>query len=73
MLTGCMAEKMPCGMFIRRREPAFEREYPTKFSRVSTEWLTWCEDDLGIKILHARNSGEVKIGPQKIPVDGFHE
>ena len=68
-----MAQEMPCGMFLRRNAPSFEKEYPTQFSQSSTEWLTWCEDNHNISIRHARNSGEVKIGPKQISVDGFHE
>ena len=63
---------MPCGMFLRRRAPDFILEYPTYTSKVANEWLSWVEEDQGIGIQHAKNSGEVKIGPRKISVDGFH-
>ena len=67
-----MAENMPCGMPLRRRAPDFIIQYPTPISKVACEWLSWVEEEQDIDIQHARNSGEVRIGPKKIAVDGYH-
>ena len=60
------------GIFIRRRDSEnFKKEYPFPLSAVSTEWLAFIELEQVIKIQHARNGGEYKVGPNRIPVDGY--
>ena len=67
-----MAEDMPTGMFIRRQGvKGFTKEYPTNNSYPSTQWLAFIESKEGVKIQHARNSSEFKVGDKKVPVDGF--
>ncbi len=63
---------MPCGFYLRRKaEDNFTKTYPGPLSFVSTEWLSNVEHDEGIRIQHARNGGEKRVGPKQIPVDGF--
>ena len=65
---------MPTGLYIRRRrEDNFRKTYPTPISAIATEWLACMEEDLNIPIKHARNGPEFRVGPQKIPVDGYSE
>ena len=64
---------MPCGMPLRRKAPDFIVQYPTPISKAAGEWLSWLEQRQGLNIQHARNGGEVRLGPKKIPVDGFDE
>lgn len=67
-----MAEEMPCGMYIRRkREDGFVKMYPTPLSGASTEWLSYLEKEGPLKIIHARNGREHRVGERKIPVDGY--
>ena len=68
----CLAQNMPTGIYIRRRdEESFKKEYPLPLSAVSTEWLAYIEQEDNINIQHARNGGEHKIGPKRVPVDGY--
>ena len=68
----CLAQNMPTGIYIRRREgESFKKEYPFPLSAVSTEWLACIEQEQAVNIQHARNGGEHKIGPNRIPVDGW--
>lgn len=70
--AGGTSQEMPCGMFIRRKsEENFTREYPLPYSAASTEWLANIEYTQHIQIDHARNVGEYRIGPKRMPVDGF--
>ena len=63
---------MPTGLYIRRRrDNNFKKTYPTPISAIATEWLATLEADLDIHIQHARNGPEFRVGPRKIPVDGF--
>ena len=65
-----MAQKMPCGMYIRRKaEDNFIRQYPTPVSYGATEWLATVEHNNNIQIEHARNGPEFRVN--KIPVDGY--
>ena len=74
VFSGCMAQEMPCGMYIRRSaDSGFTKQYPTQVSAPSTEWLTYIEEVEKKEILHARNSAEIRLGPRKIPVDGYCE
>ncbi len=70
--SGCMAEQMPCGMFVRRkRENRFFKEYPTATSHIASEWLSYVEDSNNVILQHARRGGEYRIGQWNIAVDGF--
>lgn len=63
---------MPTGMYIRRRhDNSFKREYPLPISGVCIEWLAHVASTANIDIQHARNKGEFRVGPRRIPVDGF--
>ena len=42
-----------------------------KYSNKAIKWLSWVASQEGIRIQHARNGGEVKIGPYF--VDGHHK
>ena len=42
-------------------------------SAIATEWIAQLEEDLGIPIKHARNGPEFRVGPRKVPVDGYSE
>jgi len=63
---------MATGLYIRRRiEDNFQKEYPKPLSFVASEWLADVEHRESIHIDHARNVGEFRVGPRRIPVDGF--
>ena len=40
-------------------------------SKVCSDWLSNTEHEEGISIKHARNSGEFRVGPKQIYVDGY--
>ena len=68
----CLSLEMPTSIFIRRREEnRYKKEYPLPLSAVSTEWLSYIEQEDNINIQHVRNGGEYKIGSKKISVDGY--
>ena len=71
--SDCMAQNMPCGIYLRRKAPDFVLEYPTPLSKSACQWISWVEQQRGIRIQHVRNGGEVRIGPRRIPVDGLFE
>ena len=63
---------MPTGIYIRRRlENFYKKEYPTKMSFISTEWLANIEYTKNTHIQHARNGPEFRIGDKHLPVDGY--
>ena len=63
---------MPTGIYIRRKSDMnFIREYMTTLSFVATEWLAHTEVEQSIRIMHARNGGEYRVGPKQVAVDGF--
>lgn len=47
------------------------KEYPYPQSAVATEWLANIEHLENCHIQHARNTGEFRVGPRRIPVDGY--
>ena len=67
------AEKMPTGDYIVRNGPDFKREkQPVKqHSRAGIAWLDKVAWERNIKILHAENGQEIRIGSKKYKVDGF--
>ncbi len=73
-----LAQSMPTGRFIRRRvENQFRPEHAAggttdRHSKVSLQWLAWEQfQDPVMRIRHAGNGREVRIGPARCPVDGF--
>eukprot|EP00116_Pleurobrachia_bachei_P001169 sb/3461431/ len=69
----CMSSEMPCGMFLRRRAPDFILEYPTYTSKVAIQWLSWVEEDQGIEIQHAKNSGTNTGASKFIAVEPYFQ
>ena len=70
--SGCMAEDMPTGSYLRRkREDGYMKSYPHPCSAASIEWLASVEKEEAIFIQHARNGIEHRVGDRKIAVDGF--
>ena len=63
---------MPCGHYLRRkREDGYTKKYPHPCSAVSIQWLSYIEETEQINLQHARNGAEYRVGPRKIPVDGY--
>jgi G:T-mismatch repair DNA endonuclease (very short patch repair protein) len=73
-----MAQDMPVGPCQVRKEPDYRPETPTgntakPNSTIGLEWLNYEAEVRGhIRIQHAGNGPEVRIGRKQIPVDGFH-
>ncbi|KAL5262624.1 hypothetical protein ACHWQZ_G008128 [Mnemiopsis leidyi] len=68
----CTAQDMATGIYIRRRaDDNFKKEYPSPISFAATEWLADVEHRENIRIDHARNVGEYRVGPRRRAVDGF--
>ena len=72
MFSGCLAEYMPTGLYLRRKlEDGYIKKYPTSSSFKATEWLANIEHTQKINIQHARNGAEHRVGTRNIPVDGY--
>ena len=72
-----MAQDLPVGPCIVRREPDYRATESAKswgpcHSAASLQWLFYESHIRGIRIQHAANGPEVKVGTKHIPVDGFH-
>ncbi|XP_078701249.1 uncharacterized protein LOC144927591 [Branchiostoma floridae x Branchiostoma belcheri] len=68
-----LMQDMPSGHYIRRQaETGFKPEHsaPAR-GRMATEWLDWVAQERDLAIRHQFNSTEKRIGPRRIPVDGF--
>ncbi|KAJ8050420.1 Zinc finger protein MSN4 [Holothuria leucospilota] len=62
-------QDMPTGSFTRRKaDNGFK---VTRTRPISNEWLEWKAFEGGVKIRHAMNNTEKRIGLRRIPVDGF--
>ena len=68
-----LMQKMPCGMYIRRRGPEFKPKYPSSSSLMSREFLEWTAKEENVRIRHQFNGGEFRVGSRRLPVDGFCE
>ena len=70
-----MSLMMPTGPCWIRTAPGFERKGPNprgvNHSQASIEWLDFEVQQRGVKIFHAGNGPEVRIGAAGVPVDGF--
>ena len=68
-----LMQPMPTGRLIRRQASrGFRPERSQRYGHMAWEWMAWlmtCNPKLQIQ--HQFNRGEKKIGPKKIPVDGF--
>ena len=65
-------QKLPTGEFIVRQSPQFKKEKKQKaFSSKGIAWLERVASEKNIKILHALNGREIRIGSRKLKVDGF--
>ena len=66
---------MPTGPCWTRASPDFVRKGPSKqginHSQIALEWLDFESQRRGVKILHAGNGPEVRIGASGVAVDGF--
>ena len=69
----CLGQRMPTGKYYVRHGPAFKKEYQvgSQFSSAAILWLEHEAETRGVKVIHARNGREVRIGSKKIPVDGY--
>ncbi|KAI8516762.1 hypothetical protein Bbelb_053430 [Branchiostoma belcheri] len=68
-----LMQDMPSGHYIRRQaETGFKPEdsAPAR-GRMATEWLDWVAQERDLAIRHQFNSTEKRVGPRRIPVDGF--
>ncbi|XP_078681083.1 uncharacterized protein LOC144916013 [Branchiostoma floridae x Branchiostoma belcheri] len=68
-----LMQAMPSGHYIRRQaETGFKPEdsAPAR-GRMATEWLDWVAQERDLAIRHKFNSTEKRVGPRRIPVDGF--
>ena len=68
----CMGENHCTGFYVvRRAENHFIPVLSHQVSYSAAEWLLYRAQSDGVEILHQYNYGEVKIGSQRISVDGF--
>ena len=67
-----LMQNMPTGTFVRRKaDQNFKPVMAQKHGVMATEWLEWEAKENNIHIVHQFNSTEKRIGPRKLPVDGF--
>ena len=68
----CMAESHCTGFYtVRRRENRFVSECSQRVSYSALEWLRYRAHKDGVPMLHQYNYGEVCLGGNQIPVDGY--
>ena len=71
LYLSAIMKPMPTGDYTRRLEQnGFKKERKSN-SRVALEWLEWEAYNRDIRIRHNGNNTEKRLGPQRLPVDGF--
>ena len=69
LYLNCIGQTMPCGGYVRRLAPHFTPSNHIKCESMF-EWMDYISSTENVRILHARNHHEIRMGGYL--VDGFH-
>ena len=71
LYLSAIMEPMPTGDYSRRLEETNFKKERKSTSRIALEWLEWESHRRNIHIRHNGNGVEKRVGPRRLPVDGF--